>query len=240
MIMTANEWLENLPENPCLERDQSVLEAIDNGLVNCDWVEVTSESSGHSAVFKVLADAAYVTLEDGSRFRFQVSANLAQKCADALDASFMTAKVSDLAYKQATVVLPVTTLTAGPDMATTTKSKEWNTIVESKRAGATGLLRDCGKLWILDNSLAYSSGAVNYGFYDKNAPYTGPGGLKMWQTIGKKHDHWHSDYSQTLILTRNTCEVDGQVMQTAQVMTDKTLCGLVSYQGPLKYTRQPM
>lgn len=239
-MITANEWLEKLPELPGTDRDTYILQAISSGLAVCEWAEITSSIKDHVGKFYVSSDAVWILLEDNSRFRFQVSASLAQKCADLVGGMLPTAKISDLAYKQAATVLSVTILPAGPDMVTTSKSKLWNTKVEAKRTGREGLIRDCGKAWILDNALAHSAGAINYGFYDKAAPYIGPGGLKMWQTIGTRHDAKHTDYSQTLILMSQACEVDGQKMKTVEVMTSSALSGLVSYQGLLKYTRQPI
>lgn len=237
--MDAQSWLDSLPNNPGSDRDQAVLDAISGGIVTCNWAPVTSTINGHTAIFQVCEDAAYITLADGSRFRFQVSATLAQKCADLLGASFITAKISDLAYKQAQVIVSVSTLSPGPDMVTTDKSKQWNTAVEAKRAGQTGLFRDCGKAWILSNSLSTSTSAVNYGFYDKSAPYMSQGGLKMWQTVGSRHDRAHTDYSQTLILMNKTCEVDGLCLDVTSVMKDSALAGLLSYEGVLRFTRQP-
>lgn len=238
--MNGSEWLDSLPENPGSDRDAKVLEAFSKGLVVCTWVSITSSIPGHTATFQVCEDAAYIELEDSSRFRFQVDARLAQRCADLLEALLTTAKISDLAYQQATVKLAATILPAGPDMVTTTKSKQWNTSLEKKRDGQSGLIRDCGKAWILSNQLgAKPNAAVNYGFYDPHAPYTNNVGIKMWQTLGTRHDSAHTDYSQTLFVMGKTCEVDGETMQVVDVMTDPTLCKLLSYEGVLKFSRQP-
>lgn len=238
--MNGSEWLASLPENPGTERDDKILSAISSGLAVCNWVPVTSTYKNHQATFQVCEDAVYVVLDDGSRFRFQVSARLAQLCADALDASLITTKISDLAYQQANVKLGVTVLPAGPDMVTTLKSKTWNEAVEKKRNGQEGLVRDCGKAWILSNQLGlHPNQAINYGFYDAHAPYANKFGIKMWQTLGTRHDSAHTDYSQTLIVMSNACQVDGQEMKVVDVMKDPALCGLVSDEGPLKFVRQP-
>jgi hypothetical protein len=237
--MDAQSWLNSLPNNPGPARDQAVLDAISGGIVVCNWSPITSTIAGHTAIFQVCEDAAYIELPDSSRFRFQVSATLAQKCADLLSASFITSKISDLAYKQAQVVVGVSTLSPDPDMVTTDKSKKWNTAVENKRASRTGLFRDCGKAWILSNRLSTPVSAVNYGFYDKSAPYVSQGGLKMWQTVGTRHDRSHTDYSQTLILMSSSCEVDGQSVNVIDVMKDPKLSSLLSYEGVLRFTRQP-
>lgn len=238
--MNGSEWLDSLPENPGNDRSAKILEAFSENLVVCTWTPITSSIPGHTATFQVCEDAVYVELDDASRFRFQVDARLAQRCADLLEASPITSKISDLAYQQATVKLTATVLPAGADMVTTTKSKQWNVSLEKKRAGQTGLVRDCGKAWILSNQLgAKPNAAINYGFYDPHAPYANNVGIKMWQTLGTRHDSAHTDYSQTLLVMSKTCEVDGQEMQVADVMKDPTLCKLLSYEGVLKFTRQP-
>ena len=238
--MNGSEWLADLPDAPGAERDQKTLDAVSSGLAHCNWVPVTSTIPGHNAVFQVCDDAVWVDLDDGSRFRVQASATLAQKCADVMGASLITARVSDLAYKQAAVVLSATPMGGDPAMVTTTRSKAYNVAVEKKRAGREGLIRDCGKAWILSNRLGgMHDGAVNYGFYDPHAPYMNPHGIKMWQTLGTRHNRFHTDYSQTLFLMQSQCTVDGQTMSVVDVMQSPDLCGLISDEGVLHFVRQP-
>lgn len=237
--MDAQTWYDSLPAEATPDRDKMVMEAISSGLAVVNWLPVISTIDGHTATFQVCDDAINVQLPDGSRFRFQVTAKMTQQCADLLGASMLTAKVMDLTYQQAALAVDCTVLPAGPEMSSTEYSKHWNTLVEQKRAGNIGLFRDCGKAWILDNNLAGSAGAVNYGFYSKGALYVNPEGIKMWQTLGMKHNALHQDYSQTLFLMSNTCEVDGQSANIVDVMQDPTLSHLVNYNGVLKYTKQP-
>jgi len=237
-MTTGSEWLSALPEQPGPDRDQAVIDAINNGLLICDWCDITSKIDGHTATFSVLCDAAYIILDDGSRFRPQVSAQLNQKCADILSVSMITAKIHDLSYAQSTQI-ECSVLTAGPQMSTTTYSKKWNTIVENKRNGCETLIRDTGKIWCLDNALAWSKGAVNFGFYSHSAPSTSPGGFKLYQSIGTMHNNLHCDYSQTLFLMKNDCIVDGQNTNIKNVLSDPSLASLGNYNGVLKYFRQP-
>ena len=237
--VNGSEWLASLPEKSGPERDQKILEAVSSGLAYCNWLPITSQISGHQATFYVCDDAVRVDLEDGSRFRMQVHATLSQKCADIMEASLVTAKINDLTYKQAQVVLNATILLP-VSMTTTSKSKKYNELLEKKRGGQTGLIRDCGKAWIVSNSLGKSANvAVNYGFYDPKALYKNPVGIRLWQNVGTRHDRYHTDYSQTLILMDKKCEVDGQKMNVIDVMKSPELCELLSYEGVLKFTRQP-
>jgi hypothetical protein len=240
--MNGEAWLNSLPNKSGPERDQFTLKAVEDGLAVCKWVAITSTYKDQTGTFYVSDDAVRVELPGNYRFRFQVSAKLAQQCVDILNVSFITTKLSDLAYKQAQIVIPAITLKPGADMDTTTKSKQWNDLVEKKRAGKEGLFRDCGKAWILDNNLKFSSGAINYGFYDPGAPYVGAGGLKMWQGGlhgGGKHNASHQDYSQTLIVVRKDCLVNGKYVDIMDVANDPIMSYLINYDGILKYTRQP-
>lgn len=240
--MNGTEWLNSLPNNPSKNRDDKVLQAITSGLAICTWFPITSSIPGHTAIFQVSEDAIYVILEDESRFRFQVSASLAQKAADLLGAVLPTAKIHDLSYQQAKIKIPATLLSPGPEMVTTNKSIVWNKALEKKRKSlkVEGLVRDCGKVWILNNRLGLRNNiAINYGFYDPKAPYTSKSGQQMWQTIGTRHNAYHTDYSQTLVLMSSTCQVDGQQMSTYEVMQSTTLNGLISDEGILKFIRQP-
>lgn len=238
--MNANEWLDSLPNNPGTERDKMVLDAVSSGLATCDWSDVTSTVPGHTAVFQVCSDALAVTLDDGSRFRPQVSARLAQQCADALGVSLPTAKICDLAFHQAVLKLNAVTLPAGPDMVTTAKSKQYNVLLEVKRAGETGLVRDAGKAWILSNRLGEKRDiAINHGFYSRSGPDTNQLGDKLYQSSGGAHNWLHQDYSQLLLLVKSTFTLDGEEKTIADIFKDPVLSHLLNWDGILHFTRQP-
>lgn len=236
----GKEWLDALPENPGVERDKMVLDAVGSGLAYCNWMPIDSFQDENHAVFYVCDDAFRVDLEDGSRFRFQASATLTQQCADLLDCSMLTAKICDLAYLQATIVIDAVTESSGPEMVTTTQSKKYNSTLEKLRAGQVGLFRDCGKTWILENSmLPAKDSAVNYGFYSKKQGIINPHGIKMIQTVGHFHNDLHMDYSQTLQLMLQKCLLNNQETDVISIMKDPNLSTLINYDGILKYTRQP-
>lgn len=237
--MDSETWINSLPADAGAARDQMVLDAINSGIAVVNWVPVTSTIDGHTATFQVCDDAVRVEASDGCRFRFQVTAKMTQQCADLLGASMVTAKIMDLSYQQAELAVDASILLAGPAMSSTEYSQRWNAKVETKRAGQTGLFRDCGKAWILDNALAGSAGAVNYGFFAKDALYTNAQGIKLWQNVGSRHNAAHQDYSQTLFLMSIGCQVDGQDMNVVDVMKDPGLSKLINYGGVLKYTKQP-
>lgn len=237
--MDALSWINSLPTDANTTRNQMVLDAVASGLATVNWVPVTSTIKDHTAIFQVCEDAVRVE-DNGNRFRFQVTAKMNQQCADLLNASMVTTKIMDLSYQQASTVVDATVLSAGAQMSSTAYSKTWNQKVDIKRNGEMGLFRDCGKAWVLDNALANSAGAINYGFFAKNALYTNARNIKLWQNTGTRHNAQHQDYSQTLFLMSNMCQVDGQDMNVIDVMKDPILSYLINYGGVLKYIKQPM
>lgn len=233
--MNGQAWLNNLPLKPSAERSKLVLQAVEQGLAICEWSDIVVSSNQHHAIVRVNTDAVYVNTDFG-RFRPQVSAHDLQIIADTVGGHLMTSKVMDVSYQQASLKIDCTTLSPTADMAYTSKSIEYNKLIEKKRNGHTGLFRDCGKTWILDNKLSISKGAINHGFYHSGASSIS-GGIKLYQNAGGRHDQFHEDYSQIILLMENICVVDGQNMLVSDVMIDPELSYLLNYDGILKYTR---
>lgn len=236
-MSAGQEYLENLPEEPNEERNRLTMDAISNGVLTVEWTEVVINYKNHVGKFQITTDAAYAVLDDGSRFRPSFTASMAQAAADLVGGCLPTTKLLDAAYLQAETKLNATILSASSLMSSTTYSRAFNTKLEAKRAGRTDLVTDCGKAWLIDNSLAFSAGAVNYGFYDSRAPSAGPGGLRMWQAVGTRHNAQHQDYSQVLLLIGANCEIDGVSTSIADIAKDAELSHLINYSGILKYTK---
>lgn len=241
--MNGDDWLDNLPENPSQAYDDMVLKAVNSGILYCNWEEVVSSIPGYDAIFYVCDDAYHLDLSDGTRYRPQVSATLAQKCADICGASLPTSKICDLSYLQAHVKLPAVLIPVSKLMATTTYSKRYNVELEKRRAGRTGLIRGVGKSWIISNKILTvhlaPNTACNYGYFDLNAPYTNSSGIRLWQQRSTRHNRLHQDFSQCLILMADYCKINGQNEKVSDVMTSPILSKLISDEGVLKITRQP-
>lgn len=233
--MNGQTWLTNLPLKPGAERSKLVLQAVEKGLAICEWSDIIVSSNQHHAIVRVNTDAVYVDTDHG-RFRPQVNAHDLQIIADTVGGCLMTSKVMDASYQQASLKIDCTPMKAGPDMSYTTKSIEYNKLLEQKRNGHTGLFRDCGKTWILDNKLAVSKGAVNHGFYHSAASSIS-NGIKLYQNAGGMHNAQHEDYSQTILLMASICVVDGQDMLVSDVIQDPELSYLLNYSGILNYIR---
>lgn len=236
----GSDWLAAYPYNPCPERDEHVMAAAESGLLNCDWASVTSFDRGRRATIPVTADALYVVLDDGSRFRPMVTAKLQQRLADHFGGYLPTSKVCDLAYDQASPQIDAQTILDVDHMMTSELSKKWNVMMEAQRAGRTGLVRDCGKSWILSNLLSQRQDVgVNYGYFSHKAPYESHSGYRMWQTRGSRHNAEHQDFSQVCHLMGGVALVFDEGVPMETMLTHPNYYEIVSDEGALKLTRQP-
>ena len=82
-------------------RELQILDAVYQGNYEVQWSEVSSVVGDNTAVFRVMADALKV-----GGVRVNVTATLEQKIADLLNSSLLTAKLADLLFDQAQIVLP--------------------------------------------------------------------------------------------------------------------------------------
>lgn len=242
--MQAQEFYDNLPENFGAERNNYTQKAVESGLMNPTWYpvgSVTHNDNGSNDILTVFisSDALHVSLDNKERFRPMFSASTSQKAADALDAMLITAKVSDLSYAQvpAERCLNACILPATNQMSNTSYSKNWNKKLENLRKGYEGLLMDVGKPFILDNSIATSKGATLYGFYDLGSPYKNAQGIRMWQTVGTKHDVSHMDYSSVCRLMKKTAIYNGEEVSIKDIAKDPKLSKMINYGGVLQYLR---
>ena len=236
--MNGTEWLNKLPEQYSVERDKLVLKGIEDGVLQSTWSAVKSEFEGEEAIFSVTSDALHAVLDDGSRFRPQCTAVLQQKCADLLAASLPTAKMMDLSYAQAEVKLDCQPLAASGKMTYTSASKEYNLLLEKKRGNREGLIRDCGKSWILSNKMSKSSNtAVNHGFYSSSGPARSGLGQKLYQNEGAAHNKLHTDYSQVIILMSSECLLNNELVKVTDLMSHPKLSKLLNYSGKLYFNK---
>ena len=238
--MTGQEFYDNLPENNPTLKDKMLLQAIDDGILNFDWTDITSitKDGAHTAVFSISADAAYVNLDDGSRYRPEACARTLQLIADKVSASLLTVKLMDLRHAAAPTKLDATILPAGAAMTGTAYSKTWNKKLEAKRGELT-MTSDVGKPFVLSNSIGAGMGACLYGFFDAHGPDVSRNGYRLWQSLSDRHLPFYSDYSSTILLVKKDCQLDGNCSEITDIMKDPSLCELLSYEGVLKYLRQP-
>ena len=242
--------IDSLPNNNCKERDDILFGAINSS--EYKFAEITSTYNNNSAIVRVFEDALKI---DG--VRINVGAKLEQQIADQLGCLLMTAKISDLRYKQAkTIIKPHTRWDkTGGKLMSTTEWMKWHSdkIQEDlDKKLEHGIIATVGKHWIIDKKLDnphIPRQAINYGWHyignlagvPKDLPvlYKEMPGVKMIQSRGDHHDSSHTDYSQVCVLVARECVVNGKAMDLVDVLKDKELSYLASHEGPLTVWRQP-
>ena len=236
--------LATLPE-PGPARDTALLGAVRRGNYRARWATVTSTIPGHTAKFRIMADALMV-----QGVRINVSANLEQQIADLLGCSLLTPRLADLAFLQRTTTLlpqiaDVTASTAGM-IARSAMVDEALAATSTPRS----LIQTVGKHWVISNSLDfYAPGTKgeNYGWHFPGAtlggstfePAVSGNGLRVVQGQGWVHPPEHTDASQTCVLVDRKCVVDGVTRDLWDVLKDPAIAPLASHEGAVSVLRQP-
>ena len=236
--------LESFPSDTASpDYNEAVLKRINDGDFDVSWSPIQSRSGDNTATFYVMSDALKI---DG--VRISVSAYLQQTIADMLGAMLLTPKIADLAWLQRDVTLKPT-----PRPIT---SKLEGMIANSQAidaqipATASGILQTVGKHWVLSNELLNHGGrAINYGWHFDNsfggqrwAPcFSDPQNphCRVIQDPGWAHDPRHIDYSQTCVLVKRECLVNGHKRDLVDILKDPALAPLASHEGVLRVFRQP-
>ena len=228
---------DSLPEQPCEERENIILGAIEAGDFDpIVWTPLgVGLESGQDLLLQVATDALKI---DG--IRITVTMTTMQKIVDTLGHAFPTSKISDLIRQHADVIIGACTQTPDSKMAYTSRMIQHSQAVDAKLTGKVGLPCTVGKDWVLSNKLVgQPDKSANYGWHDQGASYTSPGGLKLWQNLGTVHDRWHVDYSQGVRLISRNCTLNGEPRDLLELLQDPQIAKLLSYEGPLQLTRMP-
>lgn len=237
--------MEGIPSKTGAARDEWILSAIREGRAEFEWAPVHSEWNGYTATFYVFRDALKI---DG--IRILVTADLAQRIADLLDASLLTPKIADLLYQQRGISLqPLTRQPVTSDTATMiAQSKRIDDAIESAGGDdGVSIIQTVGKHWVLVNKIGGTSKAANYGWHFQGSSFGGQKfeptvslpGVRLIQGVGTKHNAQHVDYSQNLILMSNDVDLGEDRVRLSDILKDPEYAGLGSHEGVLKVMRQP-
>lgn len=233
------------------EREERIVQAVRSGFYQpIEWQPMEVERMGHRGKIWVARDALRIG-EPGDSVRVNVSARTAQRIADMVGASLPTTFVLDEVQRRFQASVPPQI--QPPDRRTREDRgmSPWMDDLGAMRLHSAQvdqaiarlsvppyIVCNVGKHWVITSRLANTRGmAANYGWYTPSAPYVSTSGIKLWQSLGTRHNDRHVDYSQVLQLVRGTMEVDGQAKPFERVAVSPTFWGLVSDEGPLKCTR---
>jgi hypothetical protein len=190
-------------------------------------VEVTdSQGVKHTATYHVAPD--YLAIGTNEHFfRIPMSPMTATKIAAAVDASLVTAKISDDIFQHAKIRLDPKPLVKDRDAAKT--FYEHHQIIEEQRRGQPleSLIAGIKKDVVLTNRLSEKPHRV--AIYGWHYP-TG----KPIQPLYVGHVDWYVDYSHGIRLMSQQIVVDGQPRRVEEILKDKELNKLLSNEGPIE------
>jgi hypothetical protein len=214
--------LAKFPVDHSKEREDLIVAAVARGAYDPpEWRTITSNYKGRRAQIEVSTDALTIL-----GVRIDVTAEGAQRIADALGTILPTPRILQLIWEQAEVRLDPCNSNPDKTMASTARMIQHSECVDQGIAGRKGMVANEGKHWVLSNRIAGKENlAANYGWFVK--------GRRPIQTVGTRHDTAHTDYSQIVRLVKPAMKVDGREIDLREVGRSPELWGLVSDEGPL-------
>lgn len=258
-------WAAALPPKHGPEREAAILDAVVKGGANTSW---TSIKSGPIAGYTATILVAARTLRIGKKnpVRVEVDYTTHQKICDHFGCIMLTPHVSDLIWKAAKLRIPYlqkSDWVVSGTMATTKNMVAYSQEldagdknvgrppipVETKELLVANEAKDwvvAKRLWIdnIDPSKSWDPKTMtradqcwsaNYGFYQPNSVVV--------QTVGKKHNFPHTDYSQEWRGMHSIVVVEGPqpigAIPAVSVLRHPVLCQLLSNEGPLPDCKHP-
>lgn len=225
------------------EREKQIMAAVAAGMVDHHWWPLELSRAGRTC--KILVSRRALALsQGGQRLVVSLSYNAQQGVASMLGARMLTSRISDEIWKQASTRLTPITRPWSQDgtMAKTSRMREQSAAVDAAVAGASGLVANEGKDWVITKRFwsepAKRHNSANFGWYGAGSSKS-PGGLQVIQSIGLAHDRQHVDYSQLCRFVRTEVLVDGAATSYRDVLTDPELAPLLSDEGPLPDDAHP-
>ena len=230
---TGLQFQQQVAELPRDQREAAVLRELISGNVP-DFlrrlkpirVEATDDAGAkHVVIYFVMPDYLAVGTDDDF-FRVPITPATATAIADRVDASLITAKVSDDVFAAAQVKLDPKPLTKDRD-AVATFWQHHQIIEKQLRGKPRGLLvAGIKKDVVLTNRLKEKPHKVAiYGWHY-------PDGRPI-QSLYVGHVDWYVDYSHGVRLMSQQIIVDGRSLKVSDVLKDSPLCPLLSGEGPI-------
>jgi len=257
----AAQWLAGLGEGYTLAQEDKLIGLCLNPEVRVPikWVGVTVKHGGNHGVVAVASDALRLAHPQGP-IRISVSCRGAQMLCDALGLQMPTPLIIDRIWEQASLRVTPKTYTPDASARVHVHDRQGQSVVVSMMGmtamiahsdriqasieGEPELVCNVGKWWVLSKSIAGQPpgcpcDCANYGWFASGAPSLSVTGKHLWQPVSTRHNQFHRDYSQTFVPIGAMMLVNGVPMRVANVLRDPELCGLISHEGVLEFSRHP-
>lgn len=230
---TGSEFMQRMIPLELEEREEEIFKALASGNMPDflrEPIRLTStftDSIGqtHELIYEILPD--YLAIGSNEDYcRIPMNPHTAQRLADALGASLITAQISDQIYAQAEVKLdPFFYKPVGRENESVEKFILHNTQIEQQKKEAKGqhgqLIAGIKKDVILSNRLANSPNkVVIYGWHKLDG--------NPIQPVYSGHVDWYVDYSHGIRLMNNEVLLDGKITTVSKILSDPVLYRLLS------------
>jgi hypothetical protein len=201
-----------------------------------EWVKIDcqiADSTGRVIKAHYFVKPDFLCVGTDSDFvRVPMQPKTAQRIANRLGAFLSTPKISDDIYKAAVVKLIPEPLTENRDSISTFFYH--NDLIEKQRAGKTGLIAGHKKDVVLSNKIISDGRPDREALYGWHKPDGNP-----IQPVYAGHVDWYFDYSHGFRLVRRDIWVDGHKMDYLDVLADKRLAPILTYENPFSFTAYP-
>ena len=230
----GSQFVTQIPDALCPQRESAIKDAILAGNVPSFFSElydVTASWNGHVVVYSVTKEYLCVGV-DGDWIRTPLNPITAQAVADGLQCVLPTKKMVDQIHAAAETKLtpqPIPWTQAWNSVMTTTQGfLQHETVVGM---ATPGLLVDGHKKNVVITPKIYRTDRVAiYGWMY-------PNGNAIQGLNPSSHNNVYADYSHGIRLISTTATLDGNPVDTRDVMKDPVLCVLLSDEGPVAHPR---
>jgi hypothetical protein len=194
--------------------------------VDLSWVDRRGRL--HEATIFVMPD--YLAVGTNEDFlRVPLGLDTAKRVARQFDFTLPTRKMVDAIYQQSTIRLTPQPMRPGPWMTSTAYYVSHQRSIEAQRAGRPlgELVSGHKKDLILTKRLLTRRGRVAiYGWHQR--------GGEPIQPLSTVHGARYADYSHGVRLVSTTVVVDGEVSSIFDVLRDRELARVLSYEGTIR------
>jgi hypothetical protein len=237
---------QQLPPTAGDARENAILGLADQGLVFMPpMVTIAYKKGGHTIQLTVGSDA--LMLGNVDPIRLTVRHSTAQILADKLGFVLPTTLMADATYANASKILPQNAATTD-HMSDTSQMIAHSDRVNKAITSLDNpvLVADVGKDWVNTEQLLTPDGhvanardakgapmlgtiaAANFGWHSPAASQVSPGGKKVLQSVGLRHEIHHVDYSQVVRPYGGLVTIDGASRTFEDVMRDPAVAFLLS------------
>ena len=238
-MKTGREIALTLYESSLEERESIIFEEIMQGnvpsflrsFIKIKAIELSSDKKQHRIILWILPDYLSVGSDDDF-LRIPMTPQTAQRIADKLDCLLPTKKIVDIIWNSGKVKLePIPIDPKYYEITSPLIFYLHNELIEEQRRDKPGFpVVGHKKDVVITNRLLNNPNRVAiYGWHRRN-------GVPI-QPLSIVHSSKYYDYSHGIRLVKNAVKVDDKAMRLEDLLVDKKLAPLLTYEGRMEFLR---